>query len=127
MRSLEDAVLEIEHALEPAPKAAPRLMAEYVDDVPAAARCAIRAKLGEIREGIGWVNDRFGLRRESISTRRRLSARLSLLAVELAECSARRLRGFGEVASDERNALDQIISRLEEMVNDLNRLVRGDD
>lgn len=126
MRALEEAVLETERALDSPSNDLAYLMAEHVDDITVSAKPAIRAKLREIRTGIREMKERYGLRAQSLSTRRQLLARLSVVAVELAECTPGRLRGLGEVPKGQHEPLDELISRLEKMVNDLKRLIRGD-
>jgi hypothetical protein len=52
----------------------------------------------------------------------RLSARLTVLAIDLTECRPEYLRAHGEVPNEEREPLDERMSRLEAIVNELNDL-----
>lgn len=127
MRALEDALLEIESALNPASKVPARAMSEYQDDIPESAKDAIRKKLEEIRKEIGDARDCYGLYADAISNRRRLSTRLSILAIDLTECRPQYLRGYGEVPDEEQGPLDERMSRLEAMLSALNRLLISAD
>ncbi|MBF6558788.1 MAG: hypothetical protein IVW56_00760 [Candidatus Binataceae bacterium] len=123
MRAVEDAVIEIERALDPAAQAPRRVMTEYQNDLPDSARCAMRAKLGEIRAEIQDAKDCYDLYADTVSNRRRLSTKLSILAIDLTDCRPAYMRGYGEVPDEERQPLDERMSRLEAMVNALNRML----
>jgi hypothetical protein len=123
MRAVEDAVIEIERALEPASKAAPRVMTDYQNDLPESARFEIRRKLEEIRKEIRDAKTRYDLNAETVSNRRRLSTKLSILAIDVTECRPEYMRGYGEVAVEEREPLDQEMLRLEALLSDLNKLI----
>ncbi len=127
MRALENTIVEVYLALEPAPEVSTRFMSEYVDDIPESAKPAIRKKLGEIRDAVRAIKSRYGLPADAGSRRRHLCARLSVSAADLAECDARRLGSLGEVPNGERDAISRTISELEEKLGDLNRLIRGPD
>jgi hypothetical protein len=124
MRALEDAVVEIECALEPAAKAPLRLMSTYEDDIPASARYAIQAKLAEIHAEIRDAKDSYDLSTDAISNRRRFSAKLSILAIDVTECRPEYLRAYGEVPDKEKTALSERMSRLESLVTHLNKAIR---
>lgn len=124
MRAVEDAVIEIERALEPASKAPERVMTDYQNDLPESARFEMRRKLEEIRKEIRDAKDRYGLNVETVSNRRRLSTKLSILEIDLTECRPEYMRGYGEVPDEERETLDQGMLRLEALLSDLNNLVR---
>lgn len=123
MRAVEDAVIEIESALEPASKAPQRVMTEYQNDLSESAKFAMRKKLEEIRAAIRGAKDRYDLNAETVSNRRRLSTKLSILAIDVTECRAEYMGGYGEVPNDEREPLDQRMLRLEVLLSDLNKLV----
>jgi hypothetical protein len=123
MRAVEDAVIEIERALEPTSKAPRRVMTEYQNDLPDSASCAIRATIDEIRAGIEDAKDCYDLYVDTVSNRRRLSTRLLVLAIDLTECRPEYMRGYGEVPDEERESLDERISRLEALINALNELI----
>lgn len=124
IRAVEDAVIEIERALEPASKAPERVMTDYQNDLPESARFEMRRKLEEIRKEIRDAKDRYGLNVETVSNRRRLSTKLSILEIDLTECRPEYMRGYGEVPDEERETLDQGMLRLEALLSDLNNLVR---
>lgn len=123
MRAVEDAVIEIESALEPASKAPQRVMTEYQNDLSESAKFAMRKKLEEIRTAIRGAKDRYDLNAQTVSNRRRLSTKLSILAIDVTECRAEYMRRYGEVPNEEREPLDQRMLRLEALLSDLNKLV----
>jgi len=123
MRALEDAVLEIESAVEPASETPSRVMTAYDDDVPEPVKHAILAKLAEIRDEIRDAKDYYGLCSDRISKRERLSTKLLVVAIDLTECRSEYLRGYDEVSDEERGPLDERMSRLEAFVNEVNRLL----
>ncbi len=123
MRAVEDAVIEIERALEPASKAPRRVMTDYQNDLPESAKFAMRRKLEEIRAAIEDAKDCYNLSVETVSNRRRLSTKLSILEIDLTECRPEYMRGYGEVRDEEREPLDQRMLRLEALLSDLNKLV----
>jgi hypothetical protein len=61
-------------------------MSTYEDDIPTSARHAIQAKLAEIRAEIRDAKDSYDLSTDTISNRRRFSAKLSILAIDVTEC-----------------------------------------
>ncbi|MFZ0890239.1 MAG: hypothetical protein WA005_17500 [Candidatus Binataceae bacterium] len=115
--------MEIENALQPASKAPRCVMTTYEDDIPKSARRAIWAKLEEIRTEIEDAKNYYDLYVDTISNRRRLSTKLSILGINLTECRPQYMRGFGEVPDQEREPLDERMSRLEAMITGLNRLL----
>lgn len=123
IRAVEDAVIEIERALEPASKAPERVMTDYQNDLPESARFEMRRKLEEIHKEIQDAKDRYGLNVETVSNRRRFSTKLSILEIDLTECRPEYMRGYGEVPDEERETLDQGMLRLEALLSDLNKLV----
>lgn len=120
MQALEDALLEFEAALRGAPDL---LMTIYQDDVPVSARPAIQEHIRRLRREIRIVRDRYGVEAELISNRRRISAKLSLLSIDLTEATFRYLRAYGEVPKDEQDGLDEQVARVISLLNDLNKLV----
>lgn len=123
MRAVEDAVIEIERAIDPAAQAPRRVMTEYQNDLPETAGRAMRKKVEEIRAAIQDAKESYDLNVETVSNRRRLSTKLSILAIDLTECRPEYMRGYGEVLDEERKPLDERMSRLEAMVNALNRML----
>ncbi len=99
-------------------------MTEYQDDIPKSARRAIWAKPEEIRAEIRDAKDYYDLYADTISNRRRLSTKLSILAIDLTECRPEYLRGYGEVPDEHWEPLDERMSRLEALLDNLNKLVR---
>ena len=124
MRAVEDAVIEIERALEPVSEAPRRVMTTYEDDISKSARHAIWAKLEEIRAEIHDAKDCYDLYADTVSNRRRLSTKLLILAIDLTECRPAYMRGYGEVPDEEREPLDERMSQLEALLDNLNKLVR---
>ncbi len=120
MRALEDALLEIEAALS---GTANRVMTTYVDDVSYAARPAIGERIQQLREEICAVKDRYGLAAEVVSNRRRLTTKISLLSIDLTEATSEYLRAYGEVPKDEQATLDQQITKMVNVLNELNGLL----
>jgi hypothetical protein len=127
MRALEDAVVEIECALEPRSEGPRRVMTTHEDDIPNSARRAILAKLEEIRAEIQDTKDSYDLYADTISNRRRFSTRLSMLAIDVTECRPGYLRSYGEVPVEEREPLDERMSRLEAMINALDGLIKSQE
>ncbi len=123
MRSLEDALLEMEGALEPNSEAPRRVMTVFEEDISESAKPAIRTKIEEIRTEIRDAKDCYALHADTSSNRLRFSTRLSILAIDVTECRPQYMRGYGQVPQDEQSALDERMSRLEALLNDLNKLL----
>jgi len=121
MRALEDALLEIEAALSDPPDL---LMTRYKDDVPRSARPAIQEHIQRLRKEIRIVKDRYRLDPEIISNSGRISAKLSLLSIDLTEATSRYMRAYGEVPKDEQAELDDRVGGVISLLNDVNKLVR---
>jgi len=66
------------------------------------------------------------LRSDTVSNRTRLSTKLAILAIDLTECRAQYLRAYGKVPEEEKSPLDDRISQLEALVNDISRLLGSD-
>jgi hypothetical protein len=120
MRALEDALLAVEAALSATPNL---LMTVYEDDLPQTARPAIREHIQLLREEIRVVKDRYGLRSETISNRRRLLAKLTFLSIDLTELTSRYLRAYGDVPRDEQGDLDDQITKMIALVDNMQKLV----
>ncbi len=116
-------MVEVEKSLNSASQAPDRVMTAYEDDIPESARPGIEAKTREIRNEIRDAKDHYRLERDTVSNRRRLSAKLLILGVDLTECRPQYLRSYGEVPDDQARALDERMSRLEAMVDSLIRLL----
>jgi len=123
MRLLEDALLEMESALESASEAPGRVMTVFEQDISESAKPAIRTKIEELRAEIRDAKNCYDLHADTSSNRRRFSTRLSILAIDGTECRPQHMRGYGQVPQDERSALDERMSRLEALLNDLSKLL----
>lgn len=123
MQSLEHVVAEIESVVEPAPEALLRVMTTYEDDVAEPVKQAIRTELVKLRDEITETKKHYDLYSDTISNRRRLIAKLSVLAIDLTECRSEYLRGYGAVPGEEREPLDERMSRLEAIVNQVRGLL----
>jgi hypothetical protein len=122
MRALEDATIEIEGAFETRGDRA-RLLTTLADDIDDSVKPIIVGKLGQIRSEIRDLKSYYDLESITVSSRRHISTKLSILAIDLTECLSRYLRGYGEVPEAERAALDERVSNLEGLVNEVSRLV----
>ncbi len=122
MRALEDATIEIEGAFETRGDRT-RLLTTLEDDIDDSVKPAIVDKLGQIRSGIRDLKSYYDLESIAVSSRRHISTKLAILGIDLTECLSRYLRGYGEVPEAERALLDERVSRLEELVNEVSRLV----
>jgi hypothetical protein len=127
MRFLEDAVAEVESAVDANANGRARIMSINEDPVPEAVRAPIRDKLAKIRDSIKDAKDYYGLSSQPVSIRRRLSSTLLMLAIDLTECKSQHLRSYGEVPNEEKEPLDERMSRLEAMVNEIRRLLNTAD
>jgi hypothetical protein len=122
MRALEEALLDIEGALAEPPVLA---MTIYEDDVPRSVRVGIRDRIAQLRDEIRAVKERYALEPQIISNRRRISAKLTLLSIDLTEATSRYMRAYGEVTPDEQGPLDSQIIKLIDIVDELNTIVSG--
>jgi hypothetical protein len=122
MRALEDATIEIEGAFETRGDHT-RLLTTLEDDIDDSVKPAIVDKLGQIRSGIRDLKSYYDLESIAVSSRRHISTKLAILGIDLTECLSRYLRGYGEVPEAERAALDERVSNLEGLVNEVSRLV----
>jgi hypothetical protein len=122
MRALEDATIEIEGAFKTRGDRT-RLLTTLADDIDDSVKPIIVDKLGQIRSQIKDLKSYYDLESIAVSSRRHISTKLSILAIDLTECLSRYLRGYGEVPEAERAALDERVSNLEGLVNEVSRLV----
>jgi hypothetical protein len=120
IRALEEELREVEGALEPPPA---MTMTVYRDDVPAAAHRPIRERIEQLRGQIGQVKERYALSPQVVSNRRRIGTKLSLLSVNLTEATSRYMRAYGELPKEEQAELDERMTKLIALVNDLNIIV----
>ena len=121
MRGLEEALLEVQRALAPSPELA---MSVYQDDIPDSARPAIGELIGQLREEIRVVKARYGLGSEVISNRRRISAKLTIISIDLTEATSRYMQAYGAIPKEEQGGLDPQISKIISLVDEVNKLVR---
>jgi hypothetical protein len=122
MRALEDATIEIENAFKTCGDRT-RLLTTLEDDIDDSVKPMVVAKLGQIRSQIKDLKSYYELESIAVSSRRHISTKLSILAIDLTECLSQYLRGYGEVPEAERATLDKRVSRLEDLVNEVSRLV----
>jgi hypothetical protein len=122
MRALEDATIEIEGAFKTCGDRT-RLLTTLEDDIDDSVKPIIVGKLGQIRSQIRDLKSYYDLESITVSSRRHISTKLSILAIDLTECLSRYLRSYGEVPEAEKATLDERVSRLEAMVNEVNRLI----
>ena len=122
MRALEDATIEIEGALKTRDGHI-RLLTTFDDDVAEFEKPIIVAKLREIRSRIRDLKVHYDLEVITTSSRRCISTKLAILAIDLTECLSQHLRSYGEVPELEKAPLDERVSELEALVNEVNRLV----
>ena len=122
MRALEDATIEIEGALK-SRGAHPRLLTTFEDDIADSEKPIIVAKLCELRSRIEDLKAHYDLESITISKRRYISTKLAILAIDLTECLSQHLRSYGEVPELEKAPLDERVSELEALVNEVNNLL----
>lgn len=125
MRALEDATIEIEGAFETRGRRT-RLLTTLVDDIDDSVKPIIVGKMEQIRSEIEDLKSYYDLESITVSSRRHISTKLAILAIDLTECLSQYLRSYGEVPEAERALLDERISRLEALVNDIDRLLGFD-
>lgn len=125
MRALEDATIEIEGAFQTRGRRA-RLLTRLVDDIDNSVKPIIVGKMGEIRSEIRDLKSYYDLESITVSSRRHISTKMAILAIDLTECLSQYLRSYGEVPEAEQAVLDERVSRLESLVNDVNRLIGYD-
>ncbi len=121
MRALEEGLREIESTLVSEPS--DPILSVDENDVAPERYGAIRDSIARIRGEIIAVKERYGLHPEVISARRRFTAKLTLLSIDLTEGTSRHLRAYGEVPEAERDPLDEQIIRMRSMVDELNRII----
>jgi hypothetical protein len=122
MRALEDATIEIEGTFDTHDDHL-RMLSRLEDDIDDSAKPIIVGKLRQIRSEIRDLKSYYDLETIAVSSRRHVSTKLSILAIDLTECLSRYLRSYGEVPEAERATLDERVSRLEALVNEVNKLV----
>jgi hypothetical protein len=125
MRALEDATIEIEGAFQTRGRRA-RLLTRLVDDIDNSVKPIIVGKMGEIRSEIRDLKSYYDLESITVSSRRHISTKMAILAIDLTECLSQYLRSYGEVPEAEQAVLDERVSRLESLVNEVNRLIGYD-
>jgi hypothetical protein len=120
MRTLEDALLDMEAALAKPPVLA---MTIYEDDVPHSMRAAVLERMGRLRDEIAVVKERNSLDPQIISNRGRILAKLSLLSIGLTEVTSHYLRGYGQVPREEQGPLDDQVMKVIDIVDELMAIV----
>ena len=122
MRALEDATIEIEGSFKTHGDRM-RLLTRLEDDIDDSVKPIVVGKLGQIRSEIQDLKSYYDLETIAVFSRRHVSTKLSILAIDLTECLSQYLRSYGEVAEAEKATLDERVSRLEALVNEVGRLV----
>ncbi len=122
MRALEDATVEIEDACKIHGRRT-RLLIAFEDDIADSVKPIILGKLRQIKSEIQDLKTYYDLESITFSSRRHLSTKLVILTIDLTECLSQYLRSYGEVPEEERAPLDERVSRLEALVNEVSRLV----
>ncbi len=125
MRALEDATIEIEGAFKTR-GGRTRLLTTLEDDIADSVKPMVVAKLGQIRSQIRDLKSYYNLESITVSSRRHVSTKLSILAIDLTECLSQYLRSYGEVPEAEQALLDEQVLRLESLVNDVSKLIGYD-
>jgi hypothetical protein len=125
MRALEDATIEIEGAFQTRGRRA-RLLTRLVEDIDDSVKPIIVGKMGQIRSEIRDLKSYYDLESITVSSRRHISTKMAILAIDLTECLSQYLRSYGEVPEAEQAVLDERVSRLESLVNEVNRLIGYD-
>src|SRR5512146_1749999 len=91
MRALEEATIEIEDALKTR-VGDTRLLTRFENDIAVSEKPVIVAKLCEIRSRIEDLKAQYDLESITISSRRYISTKLAILAIDLTECLSQHLR-----------------------------------
>jgi hypothetical protein len=86
MRALEDGLDEIEVTLT---EHRQRAMTVFEDDIPASARPAMLETIRRLSSEIGKVKRRYGLEPQVVSNRKRFTAKLSALSIDLIEATSK--------------------------------------
>jgi hypothetical protein len=120
LRALEEAMLEIEDALKGVPEGD---MSIYEDDIPQAARPAIRDHIEKIRDQIRTFKETYGLAPQLVSNRGRVWAKLLLLSIDLTETTSRHLRAYGEIPEEEQEPLDDRLANMIALVESLKKSI----
>lgn len=123
MRGLEEGLDEIESALAPEPRNPVLTVTE--NDIPLESHPAIRHLIARLKDRIAVFKESYGLASEVVSVRRRFSTKLTFLSIDLTEATSRHLRAYGEVPKEERARLDDQISGMRAMVEELNQVIKG--
>ncbi|MGO9605073.1 MAG: hypothetical protein ACLQAT_17080 [Candidatus Binataceae bacterium] len=69
------------------------------------------------------MKERYGLEPQVISNRRRFTVKLTTVAIDLIEATSKYMRGFGEVPKLEQKPLDDRITKMIAVVEELNTIL----
>lgn len=100
---------------------------EMDNDIPLPVKNALIEKIGEIKDGIDTLAERFDLEREGRILRRQLSARLTYNWTTLEEIKARYLKGYGNVAEGLKDTLDPELAAIIGLIQEMERLLLTDE
>ncbi len=121
MRRLEEVLLEVESVL--GPDWQEGIMAVYEHDIPPSLAPKILVEIQHLRSDIRGVKRHYQLSVETMSDRRRLVAKLSLLSVDLEGSNSRHMTGYGDLDEKERKPLDDYVNRMIEAVNRIREVI----
>lgn len=121
LRGLEQMCDEIEARLEEAPG----VLRQVKSDLSAAQGAALREMTARVREEIRRLNTEIELDAAIRSPRRAILALLSASIVNLEESDSKRLRGYGPLASEAAVRLDDEVSRLVALLEEMTTIAEG--
>jgi len=121
LRGLEQMCDEIEARL----KEAPGVLRQVKSDLSAAQGAALREMTARVREEIRRLNTEIELDAAIRSPRRSILALLSAGIVNLEESGSKRLRGYGPLASEAAIRLDDELSRLVALLEEMTTIAEG--
>lgn len=121
LRGLEQMCYEIEARLEEAPG----VLRQVKSDLSAAQGAALREMTARVREEIRRLNTEIELDAAIRSPRRTILALLSTSIVNLEESDSKRLRGYGPLASEAAVRLDDELSRLVALLEEMTTIAEG--
>jgi hypothetical protein len=120
MRVLEEGLEEIELELT---EHRERAMTVFENDIPASARPAMLETIQLLSAEISKVKRGYGLEPQIVSNRKRFTAKLSSLSVDLIEATSKYMKAYGEVPEEEKVPLDSQIATMIGLVEELKSLV----
>jgi hypothetical protein len=122
MRGLEEGLDQLESALVAEPR--DPILRLFENDITPESHPSIRDLIARLRNQLVAVKQTYGLAPEVVSARRLFTTKLTLLSIDLTEATSRYLRAYGEVPKVERAPLDEQITMMRAMVEELNKVIR---